>query len=250
MGTGAEGDRRRVPRYPATLNVSFQFARKRHVAITTNVCSRGAQLVAPVQLPPGGILVFQVEPNLGEFGEQTITSLVAQVVWTAPARFGGSSSFAAGLQLLRAADPSWERLVALVAQTHGDSHGPPQLAQARMTRAPVVSETSAGADESFDVLFHYDGVWYRGDLVVANQSTVWIRSPSIRPPLGAPIRLQVAVSEDGRRTTIGVGGRVPGYPIPDQESRGWVFEVEVHDVSHPGLFRRLVERLAPRGRLA
>jgi len=240
-------ERRRASRHAETLRLRFQFAGRPHIAITTDVSPHGAMLVAPVRLPPGAIMLFHVEGRSGAASDGADVRLIAQVVWSGPAPFGGEDAYAAGVQLMRASASSWESLLGFL---EGDLHSAGSArGRSQEQRGAAIVDLRAEPDAHgvFEVLFFHDGVWYRGGIVTANAGTVWVRSAGIQLPRGTPVRLQIAVSDAGRRTALSVSGRVPGDPIPDPRSRGWVFEVDVDELSHPDLYHRLLQRLGRAG---
>ncbi|MFT7625490.1 MAG: hypothetical protein ACI9WU_004681 [Myxococcota bacterium] len=230
--------RRRQYRYRATLKLSFKYAGRRNTAITTELSPRGASLVAAVRLPVGAILIFDVDEAADLSSEGKPVRLIAQVNWAGPAPFGGSEAFAAGVEILRATGGSWTDLLASLRERLRAEGRFEEIPTETARPATPVSRTSG-----FEALFNHEGVWFRGEIVTANMSTVWVRTARMAPPLGAPVRVRIAVRDSGKLVAVDVSGRVPGSPLPDQDTSGWVFELEVEKINHTELYNRLLERI-------
>lgn len=223
-------------RYSATLRLSFKYAGRRHTAITTELAPRSATVVAPVRLPVGAILIFDVQETEDVAPEMHDVRLIAQVSWTGPAPFGGNESHAAGLEILRATGGSWNELLSGLHDSIMDEE---DAAPSIAPRAETAPRSSSG----FECLFNHEGVWFRGEIVTANMSTVWVRTARMAPPLGAPVRVRIAVRDEGKLVAVDASGRVPGSPIPDADTRGWVFELEIEEINRTELYTRLLERI-------
>lgn len=236
-------ERRRAYRYRATLKLSFKYAGRRHQAITTEISPRGAAIVAPVRLPVGAILLFDVEDST-DTPDLSGVRLIAQVNWASPAPFGGSDAWAAGLELLRATGGSWNELITFLKKRLRAESGS-IVREDGSTQQPSVdlTEVAQHRGSGFEALFNNEGVWFRGEIVTANMDTVWVRTARMAPSIGAPVRVRIAVRDDGKLVAVDVSGRVPGNPIADQQSRGWIFEVEIGQINHTDLYDRLLKRL-------
>ena len=240
-------DRRRDYRFRATLQLGFQYAGRRHMAITTEVSPRGASIVAPVRLPQGAILVFEIEQS--ETGpDVTGVRLIAQVNWAGPAPFGDGGSFAAGIQFLRTTGSTWHDLLKFLrkqrrAEVPGENEPGPAD-----TRAPG-SERPTARSGKIQALFNHEGAWFRSEIVTMNHSTLWLRIARIPPGRGSPARVRIAVRREGKLTAIDIRGHVPGNPIADANSAGWIFEVNIEQVSHVDLFEQLLQRLTGQSEL-
>lgn len=246
-----EGDRRRQHRYKATLKASFKFAGRRHFAITTEVSPAGATIVAPVRLPTGAILIFDIEEGSDEnHPDVRGVRLIGQVAWSGPAPFGGGQDFAAGIELLRAIGESWGELLHFLklklraesAPRHRSASGSYAAVDLRQRAAARVRRSTR-----FEALFNNDGVWFRGEIVTANPSTLWLRTSRMAPRPGAPIRVRIAVRDQGKLVAVDLRGQVPGSAIPDPSSRGWVFEVEVDEINRTDLYSRLLAAIQSAG---
>lgn len=248
MSNGRNGlgvEQHRKVQYAVTLQLSFEYAGGTHHAITTAVSPMGATVVTDVRLPPGAILIFDVKDgDAAPSGSVGNVRLIAQVVWSGPAPFGGPESFAAELELLRATGGSWDELIRFFrdepqAMPHDgacDRGGP----------SVTVHKKTSGQQrraEKFEVLFSYEGVWFRGEIVMANVETLWIRTSRTPPRPQTKIRVRVAVRDHGKLAAMDVRGCIPTQPLPDAHSRGWVFELAIDEISDPDRYGRLVTRL-------
>ncbi len=135
-------EQRRGQRYQVTLRVAFQFAGKRRKAISTNVSETGATIVCQTRLPPGALLVLVVEHS-GQ-PEREDSALIAQVVWSGPAPFGGQDAFAAGLEVMLALDGSLTGISTIsmrnIAVRSSPGTSPIQPASSSSSRTPAVPE--------------------------------------------------------------------------------------------------------------
>ena len=243
MSQSDELDRRRKTfRYRATLRMSFKYAGRRHQAITTEISPRGAAVVTDVQLPVGAILIFDVEESDQSAPDVRGARLIAQVSWAGPAPFGDSSSHSAGLELLRTSGGQWTGLLAHLKKRHRAESGV-VIKEGSDSSGERSGMHDSGYGSGFEALFNHEGVWFRGEIVTASVSVIWIRTARMAPPMGAPIRVRIAVRDTGKLVAVDVNGRVPGSPIPAQGSRGWVFEVEIESVNRMELFERLIGRI-------
>jgi hypothetical protein len=242
-------DRRKTERNNATLRLTFTYAGRRFVAITTSVSSHGATVVAPVQLPKGAMIVFEALETKGattESGEPV--KLIAQVVWTGPAPFGSNQAFSAGLQLLRASAGSWEQLLSFVRD-----HIQPdiEVTTTRLAEKPAMDLRESAAPDSepgrFEVLFNAGDVWLRGELIHANDSTLWIATRGMTPRPDAPMQARIGIRSTKGRAAVLIQGRVPSSPIADHRGRGWIFECHIETLNRQDLFDRLLVAVTDKG---
>lgn len=252
MGGHDDSERRRTLRYAATIRLAFQYAGRRVVGITTDVSVHNATLVAPVRLPPGAMVVFdvldgEVPGSLGANNAEPVR-LIASVVWSGPAPFGGSNAYAAGLKLVRVTGPTWERLIQFAKGTLHATR-PSDVKRGGGTRPAfdLREDPVASGPQRPEVLYSVDGSWFRGELVSANPRTVWVATPLDPPRLHSPVRLNVGVRVGESRVPLVVLGKVPSSPLPDYRSKAWVFECEVESVSRQDLYDGLLAFIAPRG---
>ena len=245
-GRSGDGpDRRRQVRYAVTLQLSFKYAGRVHSAITTEVSPRGATVVSDVRMPPGAILIFDVKDGADTAGVSVgSVRLIGQVVWSGPAPFGGAESYSAGLELLRATGGSWDGLIRFLRDElrATPSEGEPDRGGPGVTFFKKTSGQRRRAGR-FEVLFNYEGVWFRGEIVTANSDTLWIRTARTPPRPGTEIRVRIAVRDHGKLAAMDVRGCIPTQPLPDAQSRGWVFELDVDELSDPERYERLITRL-------
>ncbi len=196
-------------------------------------------MVAPVRLPVGAILIFDVEESESFTDTDESVRLIAQVSWSGPAPFGGSEAFAAGIEILRATGGNWTDLLSDLRERLRAEGTYDEVIDPERSHPAMSPPKSSG----FQALFNHEGVWFRGEIVTANMSTVWVRTARMAPPLGAPVRVRIAVRDAGKLVAVDVSGRVPGSPLPDQDTSGWVFELEVETINHTALYNRLLERI-------
>jgi hypothetical protein len=240
MAPNPTDERRLSMRSTATLRLTFRYAGRHFVAITTDVSSKGATIVAPVQLPKGAMIIFEAKEDQQTEGQGAV-KLIAQVVWTGPAPFGGSQAHSAGLEFLRASADSWAELLAFL-RSHLQREV--TVEPMRLTERPALDLRESVASDSnlpnFEVLFNAGDVWLRGDLSHANNTTLWVATKGMTPRPGAPIQLRIGIRSPKGRAALLIHGRVPGNPIADNRGNGWIFECEIERLDRPDLYERLI----------
>ncbi len=241
------GEQRRSQRYNASIQLAFSYAGAKLMAITTDVSPHGATIVSPALLPPGAIVVFEVQPpaNLTKPDTKKV-KLVAQVKWSGPAPFGGSESYAAGLELMRASASNWSSLIAFMRDELGAD--PRTDRPRRIGNSPAFDLRKNDAldketPEKFEVLFNYDDVWFRGALVYANPTTMWIATVAEPPPIGSTIQVRIGIKSQDKHMALMVAGHVPGGALADNETKGWIFECEIESLSETTVYAELLRMM-------
>jgi len=241
------GEQRRSRRYNASIQLAFSYAGAKRIAITTDVSPQGATIVSPALLPPGAIVVFEVQ-GADKVSQTTdsVIKLVAQVIWSGPAPFGGSESYAAGLELMRASAPTWSSLIAFMRDELGAD--PRMDRPKRIGSGPAFDlRKNASRDtetpEKFEVLFNIDDVWFRGALVFANPSTMWIATIADPPGNGSPIQVRIGIKSQDKHMALMVTGHVPGGALADNETKGWIFECEIESLSETEVYAELLRMM-------
>jgi hypothetical protein len=186
------------------------------------------------------MIVFEAKEGQ-QADDQGAVKLIAQVVWAAPAPFGSSQAYSAGLEFLRAAADSWGDLLAFL-RIHLQREV--TVEPMRLTQRPALDLRESVANDSklpaFEVLFNTGDVWLRGDLTHANKTTLWVATKGMTPQPRAPVQLRIGIRSQNGKAALLIHGRVPGNPIADNRGSGWIFECEIERLERPDLYQRLI----------
>ena len=168
-------------------------------------------------------------------------TIIGQVAWSAPAPFGGSTTYAAGLAVFKAPEPEWTEMVqgSLVgapdaeAEQATPNHPPERLGAfdrlaGRMGHAGLVT------------LYESGNIWYRGALISAGVDSIRIQTDAFVPEPGSAVQARIGVRDPRTGGPLAVRGRVPTLARVSVGYGGSIFDLELDHVSSAALFRRVV----------